>query len=302
MTKSDNWITVASLPLDLDNELLGMELDRYRVKYSISKADNECLLQVSRQQEVPLAFAVLKQYQNLASTATDTSVHGQAQRAWSPSSTGISLAEQAKQVPVVVVILVLGLLGALLETLLPSAMHWFTFQDYKMINQQEGQLFPVAEAFGRGQYWRLLTPAFLHFGIAHVVFNCLWIWVFGRPIELLVGKTNFILVALGIAVSANVGQYLWEPNHIFGGLSGVVYGLLGYIWVRNSIAPHPLLQLPSGLVIIMLSFLLIGWLGIIDIFLNGGVANGAHIIGLLVGMLFGRVAGLGARKSSNNGK
>ena len=90
-----------------------------------------------------------------------------------------------------------------------------------------------------------------------------------------------------------------EPDQIFGGLSGLVYGLLGYVWVRNMIAPHPLLRVPPGIIGLMLAWLVICALGIVDLFLDGGVANSAHVVGLLMGMLFGGVAGLGNKGREN---
>ncbi|MEH6543807.1 MAG: rhomboid family intramembrane serine protease [Porticoccaceae bacterium] len=294
MNDSTPWITVANLPAELNAELLAMELDRYRIEYQIAQQNDERLLLVSQQEAVPTAVAVLQQYQQMAlqQQHPERPVKGS-------QGSDASLLQQALQTPVVLITLVLGLLGAVLVSFLPELLHWFTFQDFEHIDKTHGRIFPADLAFGRGEYWRLLTPAFLHFGPWHIIFNGLWTWEFGRRIELLVGKSNFILIALGIAIAANVGQYWWEPNQIFGGLSGLVYGLLGYVWVRNMIAPHPLLRVPPGIIGLMLAWLVICALGIVDLFLDGGVANSAHVVGLLTGMLFGGVAGLGNKGREN---
>ena len=296
MNDSTPWITVANLPAELNAELLAMELDRYRIEYKIAQQNDVRLLLVSQQEAVPTAVAVLQQYQQMA--LQQQHPEGQVKRSGSQNS-DTSLLQQAQQTPVVLITLVLGLLGAVLVSFLPEQLHWITFQDFESVDETHIRIFPVELTFERREYWRLLTPAFLHFGLLHIVFNGLWTWEFGRRIELLVGKSNFILIALGIAIAANVGQYWWEPNQIFGGLSGLVYGLLGYVWVRNMIAPHPLLRVPPGIIGLMLAWLVICALGIVDLFLDGGVANSAHVVGLLTGMLFGGVAGLGSKDREN---
>ena len=85
----------------------------------------------------------------------------------------------------------------------------------------------------------------------------------------------------------------------FGGMSGVIYGLLGYIWIRNLLAPHPLIALPKELIIFMIGWLFVCMTGILDVLLGVGIANAAHATGLLIGMLlglvFGAVAQIGKR-------
>lgn len=208
------------------------------------------------------------------------------------------LVQQFRRLPVVMTVLLLGAAGALLVDALPGAIHWLTFQDFVFTANAGASFFSPAEALSQGQYWRLVTPAFLHFGVLHIVFNGLWVWEFGRRVELLSGSLNFLLLFIVIAVGSNVGQFLWSGPTLFGGLSGVVYGLLGYIWLRGWLAPHPLLMIPSGLVIFMLAWLVLCLLGVIDLFLDGGVANGAHVAGLVIGLALGGIAGLRARTTT----
>lgn len=294
MKHSEHWIPVADLPLDLDHELLAMELDRYRIRYRISQQKDSSLLEVSRDEEVPTALTVLGQYRQLGKVVEQP-------RSSQRRQVDESLVRQIRQVPVVISLLILGVAGAFIVRFFSGLLHWFTFQDFQLSAAKGIYILPADVAFERGEYWRLLTPAFLHFGLLHLVFNSLWVWEFGRRMERLAGRTSFILIVLAITIGANLGQYLWEPNQIFGGLSGLVYGLLGYVWVRNSIAPHPLLRVPPGIVSIMLIWLLICWLGVVDLFMQGGVANGAHIVGLIIGMVFGGLAGLSDKSGKHNG-
>ena len=300
--ESDSWITVAEVAPELDSQLLAMELERYRIFYRFVQEGHQNLLQVSEDKDVQPALTVLRQYQKIILQQELQQNHSeQVLQAPSRQVLKSNLLQQALKTPVVLVTILLGVLGALLVRFTPDIMHWLTFQEFEKVSETKIRLFPAEISFERGEYWRLLTPAFLHFGVLHIVFNSLWIWEFGRRIELLVGKTNFILIALGIAIGANLGQYLWQPNQIFGGLSGVVYGLLGYVWIRNLIAPQSLLRLPPGIIAIMLIWLLVCWLGIVDLFLQGGIANGAHIVGLVIGMAFGGLAGFSDKNRKPNG-
>ena len=77
-----------------------------------------------------------------------------------------------------------------------------------------------------GQYWRLVTPVFLHFGWLHIAFNCLWLWELGGRVERVMGHVNMLLLFLAIAVVSNVCQFVFGGAGLFGGMSGVVYGLM----------------------------------------------------------------------------
>jgi len=272
----ESWIRVAELPPGLDGEILSLQLAARGVVHRIEELDARRILRVARREDIPTVLMVLREYGRRAGDAP-------------------GLAAQARAVPVVAAILLLGLAGALLVSFAPDLVPRFTFQDFTFTGAGKLRLEPPAAAFARGEYWRLLTPAFLHFGIFHIVFNALWIWEFGRRMELLIGHGNFLLIFLATAIGANVGQYLWQPDSLFGGLSGVVYGLLGYIWIRHQLAPHPLLCLTPGIVPLMLAWLALCLVGVVDWFIQGGVANGAHVAGLLIGAAFGALAGVSAR-------
>ena len=142
------------------------------------------------------------------------------------------------------------------------------------------------------QYWRFITPVFLHFGIFHLAFNGLWIWELGRRIETGIGSLHLLGIILVSAVASNFGQYLWAGPSLFGGMSGVLYALLGYLWIRNLIAPNPILSLPKGIIGFMLAWLVFCMTGLVNLVMSGNIANAAHASGLLVGMLVGAVFGV----------
>lgn len=197
-----------------------------------------------------------------------------------------TLFEQAVKVPIVVCLIILSGVGALLvETKLGNAwLHYFTFRDFN------GSYFiPLAESLAGGEIWRLLTPAFLHFGIFHVLFNSLWMWDLGRRLEFFLDKWHFLLFFIITGIASNCAQYLWSGSANFGGMSGVVYALVGFIAVRQRIAPHPLVAVSPALIGFMLIWLVLCMTGAVDYFISGSVANAAHVGGLLAGGIYALV-------------
>ena len=103
------------------------------------------------------------------------------------------------------------------------------------------------------------------------------------------GRSHFITFFLITAVASNAAQYLWEPSPFFGGMSGVVYALVGFIAVRQRLVPHPLMAVSSALLGFMLLWLVLCMSGVVDYFMSGSVANAAHVGGLVAGALYALV-------------
>jgi len=146
-------------------------------------------------------------------------------------------------------------------------------------------------------WWRFITPTLLHFSWMHVVFNCLWIWEFGRRIEVTLGSVNLLGLYLTAAVFSNSLQFFVSGPSIFGGMSGVVYAFMGFIWTGNALRPGWIEPLPPAIVGFMLVWLLIGMVGALEILGAGAIANGAHLGGLIIGVSLGGVFGLLSRSN-----
>lgn len=145
------------------------------------------------------------------------------------------------------------------------------------------------------QWWRFVTPAFMHFGWMHLVFNSLWIWEFGRRIERQLGSLNLLGLFTVAAIFSNSVQYFVTGPSIFGGMSGVVYAFLGFIWAGNLLRPGWLEPLPQALLVFMIVWLVIGLTGALGVLGVGAIANGAHFGGLIIGFILGAVWGLFTR-------
>ncbi|WP_018274711.1 rhomboid family intramembrane serine protease [Teredinibacter turnerae] len=188
----------------------------------------------------------------------------------------IGFADSLRIFPFTLATIVLGLCGYLYITYI-----WPTgLPDYFFMQ-------PLNELRQTHQWWRLLTPAFLHFGVMHALFNCLWIWELGRRIEVFTGRKSTVVLFLISAIGANLVQYFSGGGSVqFGGLSGVVYAYLGYLLVWTRVSDHPLIKIPPGIFVFMLVWLALGYLGIIDLLFSTSLANGAHLGGLVAGILF----------------
>jgi len=150
-----------------------------------------------------------------------------------------------------------------------------------------------------GQYWRLVTPAFLHFGWLHIVFNCLWLWELGGKVERVLGHLNMFLLFVVIAIVSNASQFAFGGDGMFGGMSGVVYGLLGFSWVAPLLQPAWRIQPSPGLMLFMVGWLVLCIMGVVEVLGFGAIANAAHLGGLLCGALLGAVFGLASAKEGS---
>ncbi len=141
-------------------------------------------------------------------------------------------------------------------------------------------------ALRQGEIWRLITPVFQHLaltaggaGFLHLLFNMMWLRDFGVRIESKLGTAGFLSLFAVLAVASNSAQFL-AAGAGFGGMSGVVYGLFGYIWVKARREPWSGFTLDPST-----AWVLIAWFVLCAAGLCGPVANWAHGGGLLAGAL-----------------
>ncbi|WP_026376538.1 rhomboid family intramembrane serine protease GlpG [Aestuariibacter salexigens] len=131
------------------------------------------------------------------------------------------------------------------------------------------------------QWWRLIGPDFIHFSATHIVFNLLWWWILGKDIERVFGSSSLIILFLLSSLAANLGQLMTSgPN--FGGLSGVVYAVFGFVWWIGVLRPSWGLSLPRHLIGFMLIWLVLGYADVLWV----NMANTAHTLGLISGCAF----------------
>lgn len=137
--------------------------------------------------------------------------------------------------------------------------------------------FPLFYEIKQGQIWRLVTPIFMHGDIIHLGFNMLWMFQLGKQVESIESGKVLLFLVIIIAIISNVAQYL-VSGPMFLGMSGVVYGLLGYIFIMSRYEMASAYFIDQTTMVIM-----IGWLFICLAGVFGNVANGTHVAGIISG-------------------
>lgn len=140
---------------------------------------------------------------------------------------------------------------------------------------------PPKEAVKTWQIWRFVTPAFIHLNVLHIYFNMVWLRTLGSAIEFVRGSKRFLLLFLVIAVVSNIAQ-LFVAGPGFGGMSGVDFGLIGYVWMKGKTQPRQGLALSPEQVVWSMLWMLLCLGGAF-----GNIANAAHVGGLIAGVVIG---------------
>lgn len=148
------------------------------------------------------------------------------------------------------------------------------------------QYLGVLPEIQHGQVWRVFTPIFIHFDLLHILFNMLWLRDLGNMIEGRQSTWQLALLVVVIAACSNLAEFFLGHTPAFGGMSGVVYGLFGYIWLRGKFDPASGLFLHPSTVIMMIVWFLICLTGYL------GVANIIHTVGLAMGLAWGYLSSL----------
>ncbi|MBO9549911.1 rhomboid family intramembrane serine protease [Pseudomonas sp.] len=285
-------IEVMRLPLSVDLSGFVHLLQRLQVPHRVSEEGEEQVLWAPD----TLVADVRELYQRFPDGNADV------QLAPDPVGAGVpakapSLADQAKACKVTATILVLCLVVAGLTSLGDNlnAISWFTFLDFR-VQGEYLHFTPLAQGLAEGQWWRLVSPMLLHFGVLHLAMNGLWYWELGKRIELRQGPWLLLGLTLLFSLVSNLAQHYTSGPSLFGGLSGVLYGLLGHVWLYQWLAPNPHFNLPKGVLVMMLIWLVICLTGVVGQLGFGQIANAAHVGGLLIGCLTGLLGGALARR------
>ena len=131
----------------------------------------------------------------------------------------------------------------------------------------------------------------------HLVFNMLCLYYFGTRIESRRGTLRLAALVLATAVISNVAQAV-AVGPAFGGMSGVVYGLFGYIWMKMLFDPAAGLAVNREVVIFVMAWLLLGFSGQLALWFGINVANWAHGGGIAAGAAIGYAPALLGNKKS----
>lgn len=159
----------------------------------------------------------------------------------------------------------------------------------------------VFQKISQGQVWRFITPVFLHAGFLHILFDMLWVWYLVKQIEERISVWKLALIMLVIGIVSNVAQYI-ATGPFFLGYSAIDVGLAGFIWMRQRVAPWEGYPMSKFIAIFLLVFVIA--MVLLQVFsftmhyfhhfrTSPQIANTAHVVGGLTGLLLGRFSFFG---------
>jgi membrane associated rhomboid family serine protease len=135
-------------------------------------------------------------------------------------------------------------------------------------------------AVAAGDWFRLITAGFLHYGLIHVGFNMLILYRLGQLLEPVFGRVRFGLVYVTALLGGSVGALILTPNALTAGASGAVFGLMGATAVVMRERGMNIMQTSIGGLLVM---------NLVLTFVINNVSIGGHIGGLVAGALAGLV-------------
>jgi len=136
-----------------------------------------------------------------------------------------------------------------------------------------------------GQWWRLFTCMFVHFGLVHLTLNMWVLWSMGRPIERMFGSLNYALLYVFAGLFASLTSIWWHPDVNSAGASGAIFGLLGGLL---AFVLNPATRVPPTIAANQRrsTFVFIAY-NLFTGFTHQGIDNAAHLGGLVSGFLMG---------------
>ena len=276
-----NTVRALTLAADIDLGMFCAYLAQQRVRHRVYEEQGQQVLEVANESDAERVRADYAAWRDGRLPLRWLPRSPQARRAWGPV---------LRRYPVVTALIVLAAIALpatwpLADNVLGAFLPWLTIVP---IEGREGELHYLAlqQTLEAGQIWRLVTPIFIHFGIVHLAFNAAVVIEFGRRIERAAGSGTLLALTLLIAVVSNVAQFVSTQAPLFGGLSGVAYGLFAYVAMRGRFDRAPDWQVNPSFTMGVLIMLVLMTTGITQLF-GLFIANTVHWVGLGIGAAAG---------------
>jgi membrane associated rhomboid family serine protease len=149
-------------------------------------------------------------------------------------------------------------------------------QGVDLYRSSSGGVIEVPAGIADGQYYRLLTSMFLHYGVIHLALNMWALWVLGRELEARLGPLRFAVLYLVSGLGGSVACYVFAPAAQAAGASGAIYGLFAALFVV-----FRRLQRDTSAIITVLI------INLVFSFSVPGISISAHLGGLVTGAILG---------------
>ena len=146
------------------------------------------------------------------------------------------------------------------------------------------RLLIFAPAVADGEWWRILTAAFVHLGIAHIAFNMIALNLFGPLLEQMYGHVEYLVMYLLCAAGGSVLTMLVDPFQAAAGASGAIFGLFGLAFIVPR--RHHVATTPQARAILSQSGMLLA-INLVFTFAIPGISWTGHLGGLIVGLVLG---------------
>lgn len=294
---SDEWTEVLSAPLEQDLAPLNHFLRSQGIPTWVFELDGRQCFCVPTSVDPGYVQAVLLRWKEEGAGIVDHAISRQTDTVIDSASVFAGW----KHFPFTIALLLVSLVVFLMTTTAwgqaSGGLEWLALLTLQpmAINGDDVQVLPQLPSFA--QIWRLWTPVFLHFNFFHILFNSLMMLELGRRIETVQGTWRLVCLMLFCASVSNLAQFFASPASLFGGMSGVVYGLIGYAWLyqRLRLAGH--LLVAPGLMGMALFWQALCFSGLVTFAGLGNIANAAHVSGMLAGLLCGWVLVLVDRRT-----
>jgi GlpG protein len=273
------WIKVHEFPAEKDLQVLAHNLQVAQLPHRFTdELDRQTLWvpdRAAEQQAREILRLFMQQPEKIFQAVKKTP-----KAAWGIPSFG--------KIPVTYILLVLSIIGYLLSLAPPAWRQPLLFFPIAL----DGAVWPAAWHYwvATSEYWRLITPAFLHWSAVHIIFNGMALVDFGGRLERQLPRIAYVGLFLFTAIVSNFGQFTFVPQVGFGGISGALFGYFGCILAIQWLVPKSNLRLPLVFIIFCFGMLVAGVLGLLDQII-GPMANGAHLTGMIAGFVYG--CGLG---------
>ncbi len=153
-------------------------------------------------------------------------------------------------------------------------------------------------AIDQGEFWRLITPVFIHIGILHLALNSYALWMVGQQVEKLYGSARFVSLYVLMGIAGVAGSYAYHPMSLSAGASGAIFGLFGVLLIfglrhRGRVPVFFRRAIGRGILPVIVLNLIIGFaIPVID--------NAAHVGGLLAGIALASIVGFKAPGSQTH--
>lgn len=273
-------IRAASLPIEINLLRFSQFLHGQRVAHRINEESGQQVIWVQDERHAELVRDALAEWSFDESPASDSSAASHTHSGSMPIRGLNALLRACWQAPISFSLILASLVVAVVS-LLGSEVQRVASLFYPLLDTSG--FFPLLGSMGSlGDALRSLTPILLHFGELHLVFNMLWLWYFGSQLESVQPRYLYLILIILCAFVGNTTQYLYSGFNNFGGMSGVVYGLVGYAWVTQAFMPQSPQLINNRMFVVFVIALLA-----MELFASSWIASAAHVGGLLAGLIWG---------------